>query len=87
MLLADDLLDGLDEVVPQVPPIGDLLCIRRADPDGFGVGAGAVATHDLHPGVGTQPGGEGVAGPVSQQIQRPMGGHVDDDGAVDMAAA
>jgi hypothetical protein len=47
VMLADEFLDGLDEVVPQMPAIRDLDRIGGADTNAFGVGAGTVATEDL----------------------------------------
>ena len=87
MVLADDLLDGLDEVVPQVPAIRDLHRVGGPDPDAFGVGAGPVAAHDLRAGVLAQPRRESVGGPVAEQVQRPVGGEVDHDRAVDVSPA
>jgi hypothetical protein len=66
VVLADDLLDCLDKVVPQVPSVRDLHRVGGAGPDAVGVGAGPVAAHDLHPGMGTQPRREGVGGPIRQ---------------------
>ncbi len=54
-MLADDLLDGLHEVVPQVPAVGDLNRVRGAGPDAFGVCAGPVTADELQPGMGAQP--------------------------------
>jgi hypothetical protein len=52
---ASNLLDGLDEVVPQVPAVCDLHRVRAAAADALGVGAGPVAAHDLHTGLLAQP--------------------------------
>jgi hypothetical protein len=81
------LLDVLGEVVPQVPAVGDLDGLGCASMGAVGVGAGAVAAHDLDAGVLAQPVGEGVGLPVSQQLHRAVAGHVDQDAAVVVAAA
>jgi hypothetical protein len=82
-----ELLDVTGEVVPQVPAVGDLDRSRCTLTGAVGVGAGAVAAHHLGAGVLPQPVGEGVGVPVAQQVHRAVGGHVDQDGAVVVAAA
>jgi hypothetical protein len=52
------LLDVLSEVVPQVPTVGDLHGQRSTLTGAVGIGAGAVAAHDLDAGVLTQPVGD-----------------------------
>ncbi len=81
------LLDVLGEVVPQVPAVGDLHGLGCASMGAVGVGTGAISAHDLDAGVLAQPVGEGVGLPVSQQLHRSVAGHVDQDAAVDVAAA
>ena len=83
----DRTLDGFGEVVPQVPPVGDLDGQRRALGGAFGVTAAAVPADDLHAGVGVQPGAEGFRGPLGQHVDRPAGVDVDQHGAVDMPLA
>ncbi|SEU47638.1 hypothetical protein SAMN05421811_13028 [Nonomuraea wenchangensis] len=81
-MAGDGAFDGLTEVAPQVPPVGDLGGVRRAPGDAFGVGAGPVAADDLDPRVGAQPCGQGVGRPVGQHVHHGAGGDVDQDGAV-----
>jgi hypothetical protein len=83
----DGLLHVLGQVVPQVPAVGDLDRVRCCLPGGLGVGASAVPADDLGSRVVPQPGREGGGLPISQQIHRLVGGHVHQDGAVDMSAA
>ena len=75
------------QVVPQVPAVGDLHRVRGAEPGGLGVGTGPVPADHLDSRVFLQPGGEGRHLAVGQQVNRPPGGHVDHDAAVDVAAA
>jgi hypothetical protein len=82
----DDFLDGLAEVVPQVPPVGDLDRVGCCFADGFGVGARPVPAHDLYSGVGLQPRGHGLFGAVGQYVNGPARGDVDEDGGVDVPA-
>ncbi|MEV6212771.1 hypothetical protein [Kitasatospora sp. NPDC051914] len=51
---ADDALDGLGEVVQQVPGVGDLLGLRRTRSGTVAEGSGAVAADRPHFGVVAQ---------------------------------
>jgi len=66
----DGAFHGLAEVVPQVPPVGDLDRARRAPRAAVGIAAGPVAADELRAGAGSQPGGERISGPVGQHIDR-----------------
>jgi hypothetical protein len=61
-VLGDGPFDGLAEVVPQVPAVGDLDRLGCAADGAGGIGSGPVAADDLDAGVGSQPGGQGVGG-------------------------
>jgi hypothetical protein len=52
-----------------------------------GVGAGAVAAHELDAGMLAQPVGEAVGLSIGQQLHRTVAGHVDQDRAAHVAAA
>jgi Kef-type K+ transport system membrane component KefB len=80
----DGAFDRFGEVVPQVPPVGDLDGQRRALSGSFGVTAAAVPADDFHARVVIQPGTEGFRGPLGQHVDRPAGLDVYQDGAVDM---
>lgn len=82
----DGLSDGLAQVVPQVPPVGDLDRLRRAAGCRVGVGPGAVPADDLHARVPREPGGHGVRGAVGQEVDRAVGADVDQHGAVMVSA-
>jgi hypothetical protein len=81
------LFDVLSEVVPQVPAVGDLPGLGRALVGTVGVGAAAVAAHDLGAGVLAEPVREGVGFPVRQQLHPAVVVQVDQHGAVDVATA
>jgi len=84
--MADDgLLDSTDQVVPQVPAVGDLDGVRGTGADAVGVGASPVPADDYDFGTAPQPRCDRVRGAVGQQVDGGAGGHVDDDGAVDVA--
>jgi hypothetical protein len=87
MVSGDGLLHVLGQVVPQVPAVGDLDRVRCGLPGALGVGASAVPADDLGVRVRSQPGGEGGGLPISQQVHRTVGRHVDQHGAVAMTAA
>ena len=75
---------GLGQVVPWMPPIGDLDGQRRARSSVVGVAAAVVPADDLHARVGIQPGAEGFRGPLGQHVHRPAGLDVEQHGPVDM---
>src|SRR3712207_9576574 len=54
----DGLFHMLGQVVPQVPPIGNLHRVRRTTLGCLRVGTGTVTADHLDAGVLTQPGGE-----------------------------
>jgi hypothetical protein len=80
----DGLVDRLAQVVPDVPAIRDLGSLRRPGAGAVGVGAGPVPAHDLDAGVGAQPVGDRVGVAAGQHVDRPVGAHVEHDGAVHM---
>jgi len=47
-----DSIDGIGEVVQQVPTIGYLDRVRRSQAGAFGLASGAVSTDDLGPRMG-----------------------------------
>lgn len=79
------LLHRADQIAPQIPSVGDLHCVRCADPDSVGVDTGSVATHDLGTGMCLQPGGVSATGSVGQQTDRATGDQIYYDGSVDVA--
>jgi hypothetical protein len=70
-----------------MPPVGHLDRLWRPRPDALGVRAGPVTAHDLDTGMGAQPGGKGVGGPVVQHVDRPVGVHVEQQCRVGVPAA
>ena len=77
----------LAQVVPQVPAVGDLDRAGGALAGAFGVGAGPVPADHRGPGMSLQPALQGGGLPVREQVDDLPGGHVDQDGAVDVALA
>lgn len=67
--------------------VGDLHRPRRTFMDAGGVRGRAVAADDLHARVGTQPRGESRGLSVGQQVNDAALLHVNEDGAVALAAA
>jgi len=84
---AHGVLEVLGQVVPQVPPVGDLHRTRRADSGALGVSSSPVPADHLHPRMGLEPVGERAGLAVGEHIDRPVGGHIDQHGSVDPAAA
>lgn len=60
----DGAFDGVGEVVPRVPPIRYLQCVRGAGPGAFGVGAGPVPADDLDARMISEPRGQGRGGAI-----------------------
>ena len=86
--MPDDLgLEMLAQVVPQVPAVRDLHRLGCSGPGSIRVGPATVPADDLGSGMGLQPLAEGVALAVRQQVDRPMGVHIDQDSSVDTPAA
>ncbi len=77
-------LDVVAQVVPQMPPVGDLHRAGSTIPGAVG----PVPADHLHAGVGAQPAGEVLGLPALEHIHRPVAaGQVDQHRAVMMAAA
>ena len=83
----DGALDGFGQVVPQVPPVGDLDGQRRAFGCAFCIASAAVAADDLDTRVGVQPGAEGFGRAFGEHVHWPAGLDVHQDRAVDVPLA
>lgn len=83
----DALLGRFAEVVPEVPPVGDLESLRGAAGGAFGVEDSAVVADDLNSGPLGQPGRERLRISVRQEIHRPTCLDVNEDRSVDPALA
>lgn len=75
------------EVGPQVIAIRDLFGLRGPGPSALRVAAGTVPANDPHLGVIAEPGDQVLAFAAVVEVQRPVGGHVDQDRAVVAALA
>nr|WP_240974226.1 hypothetical protein [Nonomuraea sp. FMUSA5-5] len=74
-----EFLDGLAEIVEQVPAIGALHRLRRAVAGTGRVRGRAVPADELDPGMLLQPVGEGDAEPIGQHLHAAMRDGIDDD--------
>ena len=72
-MAADCPLDGLAEVVPQVPAVGDLDSVWCAPAAAVGVDTGPVPADHLGSRPGGEPPGERVRRAVIQDVDRPAG--------------
>jgi hypothetical protein len=81
-VLGDGSFDGFCEVAPKVPTVGDLDRFGRPAGDAFGIGPSPVSADDLNTWVGLEPAGQGVSGPVGEDIHWPTGGDIDQDRCV-----
>ncbi len=87
MMMFKDPTQGLAAVAQQMPAIGGLLGVGRSTGRPVGVGAGPVAHHDGHAGVGRQPRRQRVGGAVRQQVDDAPAFEVAQDRAVAVALA
>ena len=76
-MTGDGLGGVLGEVVPQVPAVGDLDCLRCAVAGAFGIGAGPVAADHPRAWVGLEPPGQRAGLTARQDVDRPAGGGID----------
>jgi len=60
-----------------MPTVSDLDRLRGTGPGAFGVGPAAVPAHHRDTGMGLQPSGERVPQPIVEDIDRPVGAHID----------
>jgi hypothetical protein len=74
-------------VAQQMPPVGDLKGLRRPLAGPVGVGAGAIAHDDRDGGMVLEPGGQGLALAVGQQIEAAPTLEINQDRAVVAAPA
>jgi hypothetical protein len=80
-------LDCLAKVLPQVEAVGDLHRVQRPAPGALRIRPGAVPADHLDPGMGPQPGPQRLRLPAGQQVKRRSGLAIDQQRAVDVAAA
>jgi len=73
---------SITEIAEKIPAIRDLDGVRSAGPNAVGVGAGAVAGNNLHPGMGFQPCRHGLRVAVGQPVDGTVALQIDDDRAV-----
>lgn len=79
------LLHGRAKVLQQVPAIGDFQGVRCGLLDGLAVSGGTVPANDLGAGMRSEPGGEGVALAVGQDVDDAAGFDVDQQRAVPLS--
>jgi hypothetical protein len=82
----DGAFDGGGQVVPDVPPVGDLQRFGCAETGAFGVCAGTVPAHDLHSRIRPQPRGQCLGGAIGEYVDRTARLDVDQHRAVDVSA-
>lgn len=87
VVAGDGLLDVLGEVVPQMPPIGDLNSLWRTHTGALGIGVSAIPADDLHAGMPPEPSGEGAGFAVGQNVDRPAGLDVDQHSRIPVPSA
>jgi hypothetical protein len=81
-MVGDAPFGGFAEVVPQVPAVRDLHCLRCPVGGAFSEERSSVPADDLDPWPLGQPGGQARCLPVWQQVHRPSSFNVDQHRAV-----
>ncbi len=71
-LVEEEALEGLAEVVQQVPAVRHLRGLGRAARRPVGVETATVTADDLDPGVFHEPRGDGVCGAVGEEVDDPV---------------
>jgi hypothetical protein len=83
----DGLLHVVTQVIPHVPPAGDLLGTGRALAGAQRVTPGSVSADQLDAGVCAEPAGEGAGLPVGQDAGDAVAVHVHQDAGVRLATS
>jgi hypothetical protein len=78
-------LDVVAQVIPNVPPIGNLPGIGRALPAAQREAAGPVPADQPDTRMSAEPGGEGAGLPVGEDVDDAMSVHVEQDAGVRLA--
>jgi hypothetical protein len=86
-MAGEDLAQGIDQIVQEVPAICDLDGGGHSLADTIGVGAGTITSDDLDARMGFHPCGNSVALAVGQQVDGTVALEIDQNGAVALAAA
>ena len=86
MVGGDGLLYVITQVIPHVPPVGNLLGIGRALPASQREAAGPIPADQPDTRMGAEPLGEGAGLPVGEDVDDAVGVHVQQDAGVRLAA-
>lgn len=85
-VLPDRFLDVAGQSVPEMPAVSNLLGLGCSHTCAFGIRPGTITTNRGDARVGAKPRGEARRGAIREQIDRPVGGHVQQDGSIRVAA-
>ena len=86
MVGGDGLLHVVTQVIPHVPPVGDLLGAGRSLAGAQRITPGSVSADQLDAGVCAEPAGEGAGLPAGQDVDDAVPVHVHQDAGVRLAA-
>ena len=85
MVGGDGLLHVVTQVIPHVPPVGDLLGAGRALAGAQRITPSSVSADQLDAGVCAEPAGEGAGLPVGQDVDDAVAVHVQQDAGIRLA--
>jgi hypothetical protein len=86
MMGGNGLLHIFAQVIPHVPPVGNLLGIGRALPAAQCEAAGPIPADQPDTRMSAEPLGEGAGLPVGEDVDDAMGVYVQEDAGVRLAA-
>jgi hypothetical protein len=67
-MACEHLLDGISEILQQMPAVSDLLSLGSTSADGIAIAGGSVSCHNLDTGMELEPLDNGLCLTARQQI-------------------
>src|ERR671932_1930970 len=87
MMAAREALDGLGQVLQQMPAIGYLYCVWSSLASSIGVGSGSVPANDLDAGMLLEPSDKRLGSAIGEQVYGAMPLQVHEDRPVSLCTA
>lgn len=78
----EESLQGISEILQEVPPVGNLHGIRRTTSGTVRIGAGSISADNLDARVSLQPSSKGISRAIGQQINRTVALKVDQNRSI-----
>ncbi len=81
LALDEETIKGFPQIVEEMPAVGHLQGLRRAESRSLRIGAAAIPTHHLHPGMRLEPRRKRRGLPIRQEIDDQPLFHINQDRA------